>query len=47
LVALIHHKDVDILTDTASALSHLLKGGDESIQLVVDSGVIFILAFGI
>jgi hypothetical protein len=40
LNALIHHTDVNILVDTVWALSYLTDGGNEQIQLVIDSGVV-------
>lgn len=40
LNVLIHHTDVNILVDTVWALSYLTDGGNEQIQLVIDSGVV-------
>ncbi|KAG8225143.1 hypothetical protein J437_LFUL006167 [Ladona fulva] len=40
LTALIHHTDINILVDTVWALSYLTDGGNEQIQLVIDSGVV-------
>lgn len=37
---LIHHADTNILIDTVWALSYLTDGGNEQIQLVIDSGVV-------
>lgn len=37
---LIHHTDINILVDTVWALSYLTDGGNEQIQLVIDSGVV-------
>lgn len=39
LAVLIHHQDTSILVDTVWALSYLTDGGNEQIQLVIDSGV--------
>uniref|UniRef100_A0A914VKV3 IBB domain-containing protein n=1 Tax=Plectus sambesii TaxID=2011161 RepID=A0A914VKV3_9BILA len=39
LAILIHHTDTNILVDTVWALSYLTDGGNEQIQLVIDSGV--------
>lgn len=40
LAQLIHHHDTSILVDTVWALSYLTDGGNEQIQLVIDSGVV-------
>lgn len=40
LNVLIHHSDINILVDTVWALSYLTDGGNEQIQLVIDSGVV-------
>ncbi|XP_042210679.1 importin subunit alpha-4-like isoform X3 [Homarus americanus] len=37
---LIHHQDTSILVDTVWALSYLTDGGNNNIQLVIDSGVV-------
>ena len=39
LGALIHHQETSILVDTIWALSNLTIGGNERIQLVIESGV--------
>lgn len=41
LAVLIHHQDTSILVDTVWALSYLTDGGNEQIQLVIDSDVSF------
>ncbi|BFZ00334.1 hypothetical protein BsWGS_03373 [Bradybaena similaris] len=40
LCQLIHHADVNILVDTVWALSYLTDGGNDQIQMVIDSGVV-------
>ncbi|XP_015789615.1 importin subunit alpha-3 [Tetranychus urticae] len=40
LAYLIHNKDITILVDTVWALSYLTDGGNEQIQLVIDSGIV-------
>ncbi|KAJ8937612.1 hypothetical protein NQ318_018425 [Aromia moschata] len=40
LNALIHHTDINILVDTVWALSYLTDGGNDQIQMVIDSGVV-------
>uniref|UniRef100_A0A183BSF0 Importin subunit alpha n=1 Tax=Globodera pallida TaxID=36090 RepID=A0A183BSF0_GLOPA len=40
LAVLIHHQDTSILVDTVWALSYLTDGGNDQIQLVIDSAVV-------
>ncbi|XP_076435774.1 importin subunit alpha-3-like [Babylonia areolata] len=40
LCNLIHHSDVNILVDTVWALSYLTDGGNDQIQMVIESGVV-------
>jgi HEAT repeat protein len=40
LCMLIHHVDTNILVDTVWALSYLTDGGNDQIQMVIDSGVV-------
>lgn len=40
LCELIHHPDNNILVDTVWALSYLTDGGNDQIQMVIDSGVV-------
>lgn len=40
LSILIHHSDTNILVDTVWALSYLTDGGNDQIQMVIDSGVV-------
>lgn len=37
---LIHHHDVNILVDTVWAISYLTDGGNDQIQLVIESGIV-------
>ncbi|XP_071950554.1 importin subunit alpha-3-like [Antedon mediterranea] len=43
LYALIQHRDVNILVDTVWALSYLTDGGNDQIQMVIDSNVVPLL----
>lgn len=40
LYVLINHSDVNILVDTVWALSYLTDGGNDQIQMVIDSGIV-------
>lgn len=40
LCVLINHTDINILVDTVWALSYLTDGGNEQIQMVIDSGIV-------
>lgn len=40
LCQLIHHVDINILVDTVWALSYLTDGGNDQIQMVIESGVV-------
>ncbi|XP_012286875.1 importin subunit alpha-3 isoform X2 [Orussus abietinus] len=37
---LVHHNDINTLVDTVWALSYLTDGGNDQIQMVIDSGVV-------
>lgn len=41
LSVLIHHTDQSIIVDTVWAISYLTDGGNDQIQMVIDSGVCF------
>lgn len=40
LAVLIHHSDINILVDTVWAVSYLTDGGNDQIQMVIDSGIV-------